>query len=531
MDLKLGSVLNSNIDDLLINEFFSIGKGEIFKDYIPISFFSNPVKTRMVISGVESEGEITLSSEDFQKHKNNDGKVLDVYTFNYIPIPNDKIKAGDEFIIKIKGKDMYNPNIKTPALEMDRGYNTLTDKIGTDSDDTTDDGETESGDDQNVSTDEETFNNLDSTLKDLKSQVPKLKSLDISGKADADPNFRRNLVLNFANSSKTNIKVQGKSLFDMLKKLSDDKIVEKGETKWTDEVSKFFNDLLKLFSELHKCCKENKLYIRINKFLKNLYEALKNVRGKYKDKNERDVAFVKIVREMSDIIGYISSTSDFSNQGQKSESIIKEEPQRTRIVFKDFNVNKPEVIDDTKKTIFNDENLSQKEMERLAFKLYGKDAGKFFPKLSLKFKDIKNIFGVGVGGIQTRQDKLADKYGIYNLDAIVGDKKSKSMDNTPPYKILFENDVRIEDVQNNIKIVIKKGSEKIFNYDSSEDVLIHKTSGNKYPNVSFIYIEMKEEPEEGETYDSKITKIIPTKGSVLEKTPNYRVKFKVIDKL
>jgi hypothetical protein len=278
MDLKLGSVLNSNIDDLLINEFFSIGKGEIFKDYIPISFFSNPVKTRMVISGVESEGEITLSSEDFQKHKNNDGKVLDVYTFNYIPIPNDKIKAGDEFIIKIKGKDMYNPNIKTPALEMDRG---------------------ESGDDQNVSTDEETFNNLDSTLKDLKSQVPKLKSLDISGKADADPNFRRNLVLNFANSSKTNIKVQGKSLFDMLKKLSDDKIVEKGETKWTDEVSKFFNDLLKLFSELHKCCKENKLYIRIKKFLKNLYEALKNVRGKYKDKNERDVAFVKIVREMS----------------------------------------------------------------------------------------------------------------------------------------------------------------------------------------------------------------------------------------
>jgi len=167
----------------------------------------------------------------------------------------------------------------------------------------------------------------------------------------------------------------------------------------------------------------------------------------------------------------------------------------------------------------------------LAFKLYGKDAGKFFPKLSLKFKDIKNIFGVGVGGIQTRQDKLADKYGIYNLDAMVGGKTSKSFQNTPKYEILFENDVRIEDAPNNIKIVIKKGSKKIFNYDSSEDVLIHKTSGNKYPNVSFIYIEMNEEPEEGETYDSKITKIIPTKGSVLEKTPNYRVKFKVINEL
>ena len=213
MDLKLGSVLNSNIDDLLINEFFSIGKGEIFKDYIPIQFFNSPVKTKMVLGGIETEGEITLTDGDYNSHEKGEGKPLETYTFNYIPIPTSdgKIKKGDEFIIKIKGSDMYNPNIKTPALEMDRGYNTLTDKIGTDSDDTTDDGETESGDDQNVSTDEETFNNLDSTLKDLKSQVPKLKSLDISGKADADPNFRRNLVLNFANSSKTNIKVQGKS--------------------------------------------------------------------------------------------------------------------------------------------------------------------------------------------------------------------------------------------------------------------------------------------------------------------------------
>jgi hypothetical protein len=530
MDLKLGSVLNSNIDDLLINEFFSIGKGEIFKDYIPIQFFNSPVKTKMVLGGIETEGEITLTDGDYNSHEKGEGKPLETYTFNYIPIPTSdgKIKKGDEFIIKIKGSDMYNPNIKTPALEMDKGYNTLTDKIGTDSDDTTDDGETESGDDQNVSTDEETFNNLDSTLKDLKSQVPKLKSLDISGKADADPNFRRNLVLNFANSSKTNIKVQGKSLFDMLKKLSDDKIVEKGETKWTDEVSKFFNDLLKLFSELHKCCKENKLYIRIKKFLKNLYEALKNVRGKYKDKNERDVAFVKIVREMSDIIGYISSTSDFSNQGQKSESIIKEEPKVTKITFKDFNTNNSEVFNKAR-DLFDNEAISPREMERLAFKLYGKDAGKFFPKLSLKFKDIKNFFGVGVGGIQTRQDKLADKYGIYNLDSMVGGGSSKSMDNTPKYKIKFDTDVNIEDVKNGIKIKIDRGEEKIFNYNQSQKVLVHKTSGKKFQNVSQIFIEMDNKPEEGKSYNEKITKIIPIKGGVLEKNPNYKVRFTIVD--
>jgi hypothetical protein len=530
MDLKLENILNSNVGDELINEFFTIGKGEIFKDYIPISFFSNPVKTRMVISGVESEGEITLSSEDFQKHKNNDGKVLDVYTFNYIPVPNDKIKAGEEFVIKIKGKDMYDPSVKTPALLMDRSYNTLTEKIDTKKSGEEPTETEEGGEEQNVEVGDETFNEIEKDLSDLKSQASKLTSIKLSDRAD-DPNFRRNLVLNFANSNKTNIKIKGESLFNMLKKLSDDKIVEKDEVKWTDEVSTFFNDLFKLFSQLHKCCKENKLYLKIKKFLKNLYEILKEIRGNYKDQKKRDQVFTKIVMEMGEMIQYLSKVDSFTNKGQKAENIIKEEPQRTRIVFKDFNVNKPEVINDTKKTIFDDENLSQKEMERLAFKLYGKDAGRFFPKLSLKFKDIKNIFGVGVGGIETRQDKLADKYGIYNLDAMVGDKAYKSMKNTPQYEILFENDVRIEDAQNNIKLVIKKDSKKIFNYDSSEDVLVHKTSGNKHPNVSLIYMEMKEEPKEGESYNSKISKIIPTKGPILEKTPNYRVKFKVIDKL
>ena len=62
-------------------------------------------------------------------------------------------------------------------------------------------------------------------------------------------------------------------------------------------------------------------------------------------------------------------------------------------------------------------------------------------------------------------------------------------------------------------------------------MLIHKTSGSKYGNVSQIYIDMLKEPKKGDTYDKQITKIIPTKGPVLEKTPNYKVNFKVLDKL
>ena len=68
-------------------------------------------------------------------------------------------------------------------------------------------------------------------------------------------------------------------------------------------------------------------------------------------------------------------------------------------------------------------------MERLAFKLYGKDAGKFFPRLSFKHKDIKTLFGLlGKGGIKTSQEKMMDKYGIYNLDFAVTGGTSVDMD-------------------------------------------------------------------------------------------------------
>ena len=46
-------------------------------------------------------------------------------------------------------------------------------------------------------------------------------------------------------------------------------------------------------------------------------------------------------------------------------------------------------------------------------------------------------------------------------------------------------------------------------------------------NVSQIVIKMDSEPEIGETYDSKIIKMIPLKGKTIETQPNYRVKFTI----
>ena len=520
MSLKLGNILKTELGEKIISEIFTVGKGDMFKDYVPISFFQTPQYTELVINDEKISGQISLSSEDYNTHINSVGEKKDSYTFNLTKT------GGDKISFKIKGSELYDPINETMALRKDKSYLVLMDGVS---------GSPEQDEikDQDVSVDEETFNSLDSNLKDLKSQVPKLKSLDISGKADADPNFRRNLVLNFANSSKTNIKVQGKSLFDMLKKLSDDKIVEKDEVKWTDEVSKFFNDLLKLFSELHKCCKENELYIRIKKFLKNLYGALKNVRGKYKDKNERDVAFVKIVREMSDIIGYISSTGSFINKGQKSESLIKEQNQTAKLKFNKFNINPKKVADETEEEVENlytKKDLSPEDMERLAFKLYGKDAGKLFPKLSFKNKDITTLFGLlGKGGIKTSQEKMMDKYGIYNLDYALGDGKSSSMDKLPKFKLKFNEDVSVRDENDDTILKIRKGDELTFNHDKNNKVLIHKTSGKKYGNVSQIYIDMLKEPSKGENYDKqKIVNLIPIKGPKFAVQPNYRVNFTIV---
>lgn len=519
MSLKLGNILKTKLDENIISEIFTVGKGDMFKDYVPISFFKSPQYTELDLNGEQVNGQISLSSEDYDSHIDSVGEKKDSYTFNL------KKKDGKEISFKIKGSELYDPINETMALRKDKSYLVL---LGNN-----DDSEQQGIEDQNISVDEETFSNLDNDLKDLKSQASKVKSLNISGKTDKDPNFVRNLVLNFANSSKTNIKIQGKSLFDTLKKLSDDKIVEKEGKKWTDEVSIFFNDLFKLFSELHKCCRENKLYIRIKKFLKNLYETLKSIRGNYKDQDKRNDVYDKIVLEMGEMIGYISTVNTFSNQGQKSESLIKEQKQTANIKFNKFNIKPQQVADETEEEIenlYSKEDLSSEDMERLAFKLYGKDAGKFFPNLSFKNKDITTLFGLlGKGGIKTSQEKMMDKYGIYNLDYATGEDKSRSMDKLPKFKLKFNEDVLVRDENDDTILKIRKGDELTFNYDKKNKVLIHKTSGKKYGNVSQIYIDMLKEPSEGENYDKqKIVKLIPIKGPKFAVQPNYRVNFTIV---
>lgn len=522
MGLKLENILKSELDEKIIKEFFTIGKSDMFKDYVPITFFQTSQPTEIDLNGTKIKGEMLLSNEDYESHINSGGNIKDTYTFTL------RTDEGKDINFKIQGRDLYDPSSKTVALRKDKTYSILLDDTEVGSEET----EVE---DQDVSVDDDTFNNLDNDLKDLKSQASRLSSIKLSDRAD-DPNFRRSLVLNFANSNKTNIKINGESLFNMLKKLSDDKIVEKNEVKWTDDVSTFFNNLFKLFSQLHKCCKENKLYLEIKKFLKNLYEILKEIRGNYKDQKKRDQVFTEIVKEMSKMISYLSKVQSFKNKGQKAESLIKEEKKTAKLKFVNFNINPQRVSSETEEEVedlYTKKDLSKEDMERLAFKLYGKDAGKFFPRLSFKHKDIKTLFGLlGKGGIKTSQEKMMDKYGIYNLDFAVTGATSVDMDKLPKYQLQFNDNIDIRDEKGNQILRIKSGDKLVFNFSKNDKILIHKTSSSKYGNVSQIHIDMLKEPKKGDTYDrQKIIKIIPVKGPKFAINPKYKVNFKVLDKL
>ena len=50
MSLKLGNILKTELDEKLISEIFTVGKGDMFKDYVPISFFQSPQYTELILN-------------------------------------------------------------------------------------------------------------------------------------------------------------------------------------------------------------------------------------------------------------------------------------------------------------------------------------------------------------------------------------------------------------------------------------------------------------------------------------------------
>jgi len=171
-------------------------------------------------------------------------------------------------------------------------------------------------------------------------------------------------------------------------------------------------------------------------------------------------------------------------------------------------------------------------LKQMSFYLYGKDAGRMLPRLSLKYKEIKTLFGlVGRGGLDKRLDKRAEKLGIsrYDLAKFHRNKDTgKGMENLPPYELKFNKSIDFGDDKTNIFFKINKGDTLIFNWDEKNKLFRHRTSSKKYTNATEIQIQMKEKPEIGESYTNlKIVKLIPSGGSTFEITPNIPVDFTI----
>jgi len=553
MNLKLEEVLNRNLGRRLLQE--AINTGDIFKDYVPVVVLGEPTNVKYKLSDKGDQvliGEIKLSEEDFGKIMQSGGKPQPTYTF-ILDI------EGKPTEIKLDGKEVNTPE-NGVSLIKDRSYNILVgETTNTAGGEEGVEGEKETGGKEvflNIKNKPE-FDKFNSDFEKLKSSSKKLKGLKLSKFAD-NPNFRKALVLNLINSKLTNIKVNGEPISVTLKKLYDNKLLEAPRSRdintkqqmpsgWENLVSKFFVELFKVFSLLNKYGKNTEPSKEIKKFFKNLYIITREGKSNYSDEKKRDQLFKKIVGNMSNIINYLVSDIKFNNGKQQVENVIREVDEKKQIIFTEFEVDAESVEDSFEEFAdtedidndgnFGDEGESEKikmmrakEIERRGFNLYGKDAGKLFPRLSFKFKDITTLFGLlGRGDLSGRQEKIKDRYGIYNLDyATSDDGKTTKMTNLPKYTLEFINEVNVKKDKAFIKL--NPGDKVVFNYDKNKKMLIHKTSRGKYTNAALVFIEMNTEPKVGETYDSKIVDMIPLKGEAFSVNPNYKVKFKVIQK-
>ena len=552
MGLNLGNTLNKTLTTKLIQE--AIDTGDIFKEYMPAIAFSEPQEAEFKLSekGEEiTKGSLQLSKGDVDKMLKEPQKPLSIYNFT--------LEVGGNVLeLKLDGKQLTDNKYKTAALVKGKSYDMVldgdTESIGGEEEGSEEEGgeETESEIDGsevfiNIE-DEQEFDDFNKNFEKLKNESKALKSLKLSRFAK-NQNFRKALVLNLINSKLSNIKVNGEPIAVNLKKLNNSNLLEappkKGNNSkipkgWENEIAKFFSELFTVYVTLNKCCKENEITQKIKTFLKNLYIITREGRSNYNNKEKRDKLFERIVDEMSEIINNLVDNLKFSNKKQQVESVIKEEEIKAQITFTNFEVDSKDIEDGIEDSILDSDEIEgekgetpeekemrAKEIERRGFNLYGKDAGRLFPRLSFKFKDITNLWGLlGRGDMEGRQEKMKDKYGLYNLPG--GENSSKTITNLPQYLVKFISDVSIK--KNKEFVRLKNGDKLMMNYDEKDDVLIHKTSRKKgYTNQSLIYIEMKVKPEIGKDYESKIVKIVPLRGETFSTEPNYKVKFQILD--
>ena len=580
MNLKLENILSKNIFKQVLKE--EINSGDYFKDYIPVYLLAEPVETQFKYSDFGDEvnaGPLVLSEKDVDDIIST-GKLLNLYTFML------ETKEG-ELKFTIDGRQINDPTYEGAVLVKNRPYtiNLISGKEPKRIDAQSVNLDKKSLD--NLNSDFSELKKTASSLKSMKlSQYADNPNFRKALMLNLINSKLTNIKINGEPISKTLIKLNNNGLLEAPNPRDINKKQQLPQG-WENLVSKFFTEVFKLFATLHKCCSDTETYIEVKKFFKLLFLIVKEGKSNYGDQQKIDKLFKQFAGNMGNLINSIvrkpefvagksgkpsdeeiekrraakergrkmmdknidnnvTSFKDFDSDLQTSEYnrlgfVIKEENGKKQIIFIDFNISTEDIEDSfdnfTDEYELNDDDgefkgdLDPEDIKRIGFNLYGKDAGRLFPNLSFKYKDIKTLFGLlGSGGLETATNKIKDRYGIYDMSWAEsgGGASSKTMKNLPKYILEFDLDVNFRDKDKNF-VKFKKGDRVIFNYDKDNRILIHKISAKKYANVSQVIIEMNLKPEIGKTYDSKIIKIIPLKGNIIESQPNYKVRFTIKD--
>jgi len=496
----------------------------LFNDHAPIVMLLGGIKTKLKFSenpDKEVIADIKISENDYNNILKSK-KLLQSYTFILE-------SSGEEKTIILSGKEINEGG--SAILYVNKPYTIIED---------TDTGkeETQSTENSYRGKDIEDVNGL---LKDLKTETNDYKVIQ---QYKEDPEFRKIFLDSFIDSTKS-IKMNDEKIGATLKKMRSAGLLEepgmsglkRKYLKLKLNLQKFFNNLFKLFAKLHKDGKESKLYKQIKQFYKDLFFIVRQGASNISDEKTRNILWKKLIGSFGNLLSSLNKSNEFVKSKYKgkpkNEAIIKEVEDKRTVMFLEFDVTDEDIENNL--TDFAEENDIDNEesnnsdldpdlIKRYGFMLYGKDTGRIFPMLSLKFRDIKNLIGLGKGGIEKKTDKMKEKYGLYGD---VSSDSDVSMKNTPKYQLEFIDNINFTDSESGTKIRINSGEKLIFNYMENTKTLVHKQSAQKYGNYSIVEIGEITNPKDGVEYSKKITKIIPLKGGTFELKQNIPVKFKL----
>ena len=582
MGINIGGVLTNLLEDEMKEK-----SGPVFIDYVPLVVLSQPTPTQYILSNNKDKtfnGEISVLKKEIDKIYKK--QKLEFFTFkidtengpNFFKISYKELAEPDTGAPVLVKNRPYN--IITVG---EQDFDTSEEEEGGGGSDKKSNNFYNGKDIKEVNKELKDIKQKTETFKEIKNYKddPDFQKIFL----DAFISSTRGIKINKKPLIQTLKDLRANNLLEQkTKKDSSVSSLSTRERKFLKfvkmDLQNFMNNLFKLFAKLSKNGKQSKTYQIIQKFYKELFFIATKGKAEIADKNSRKKLWKKLMGSFSNLLSGLNKSQELVRGGggpqsfkggekKKSKSgeegtfagsaprtkppqlahyesedfFILNEEDKKQIIFKDFKVSNDAIDDsmddfgeesgvDNDGELETDEegnpvtgtNLNLNDFKESAFYLYGKDAGRMFPRLSFKFKDIPRLFGLlGRGALDKNLDKRAEKLGVsrYELSKFHrdrgGDEDDKKGKKLPSYSLKFNNKYNIRDKKGKTYFNVEKDDEIYFEWDEKQKLFIHNQRSKKlqpskrtYTNADIIKIEMKQKPKVGEEYKKLKIKLFPS---------------------